>query len=299
LRSEVSIPNDDQISSSTSFQQRYDYDSLNRLAAVTELQNGSTTSFTQAYTYDRWGNRTINQIATTQNVGTNAIETVVDPATNRMYAPNDPGHTQIDYDDAGNQTRDSLSSTGARTYDAENRMKTARDSGQYEWVYTYDADGQRTRRVSEDRDAYWWQVYGFDGELLAEYVGGLAGGEYPLLIPYKEYGYRGGQLLITAESGDEQRLTDFFWRSYQRALTGYYDYGDFDNEWQALGAAASASELNDAAKNYIRSLFSSSDYAARNRSDHDFIHDLYITALNRLPDQSGWDYWQRPSTDNY
>jgi RHS repeat-associated protein len=291
LRSEVSIPNDDQISSSTSFQQRYDYDSLNRLTAVTELQNGSTTSFTQAYTHDRWGNRTINQAATTQNVGINTLDTVVDPVTNRMYAPNDPGHTQIDYDDAGNQTLDSLSSTGARTYDAENRMKTAFDSTQYEWVYTYDADGQRTRRVSEDGDAYWWQVYGFDGELLAEYVGGWYGGEYPTFIPHKEYGYRAGQLLITADSGDEQRLLTFMYRYYQRALPADYSYSGFSTHMEALGAAANASELNEAVKNFARSLFNSSQYAARNRSDYDFIYDLYITCLNRQPDQGGWDYW--------
>ena len=45
-----------------------------------------------------------------------------------------------------------------------------------------------------------WQVYGIDGELLAEY----AAGAYPFL-PRKEYGYRNGQLLVTVANGDEDR----------------------------------------------------------------------------------------------
>src|SRR5205807_7203932 len=39
-----------------------------------------------------------------------------------------------------------------------------------------------------------WQVYGVSGELLAEYPAGAN----PLTPPQKEYGYRNGQLLITA-----------------------------------------------------------------------------------------------------
>ncbi|MCW5967820.1 MAG: hypothetical protein KIT57_04850 [Blastocatellales bacterium] len=41
-----------------------------------------------------------------------------------------------------------------------------------------------------------WQIYGMGGELLAEYAAGGA-----VNAPQKEYGYRGGQLLIVAESG--------------------------------------------------------------------------------------------------
>ncbi|HKZ78753.1 MAG TPA: RHS repeat-associated core domain-containing protein, partial [Pyrinomonadaceae bacterium] len=39
-----------------------------------------------------------------------------------------------------------------------------------------------------------WQLYGFEGELLAEYAANGAAGS-----PQKEYGYRNGQLLVTAE----------------------------------------------------------------------------------------------------
>lgn len=45
-----------------------------------------------------------------------------------------------------------------------------------------------------------WQVYGIDGELLAEYQAGAAPS-----TPQKEYGYRGGELLITATNDGEVR----------------------------------------------------------------------------------------------
>jgi RHS repeat-associated protein len=49
--------------------------------------------------------------------------------------------------------------------------------------------------------------------------------------------------------------------------------------------------LNEAAKTLARGLFNSSSYAARNRSDHDFVYDLYLACYQRQPDQGGWDYW--------
>jgi RHS repeat-associated protein len=63
-------------------------------------------------------------------------------------------------------------------------------------AYTYDADGRRTRRKILGSEA--WQVYGIDGELLAEYAGGGAPS-----APQKEYGYRNGELLVTAESAGQ------------------------------------------------------------------------------------------------
>ena len=63
-------------------------------------------------------------------------------------------------------------------------------------AYTYNADGQRVRRTvgGQPSAVTTWQVYGMDGELLAEYAANAAAAS-----PQKEYGYRNGQLLITAE----------------------------------------------------------------------------------------------------
>jgi RHS repeat-associated protein len=59
-------------------------------------------------------------------------------------------------------------------------------------TYTYNADGQRVRRKVGGVET--WQIYGMEGELLAEYAASGA-----VTLPQKEYGYRNGQLLISAE----------------------------------------------------------------------------------------------------
>jgi hypothetical protein len=97
------------------------------------------------------------------------------------------------YDVAGNLTNDTYTGAGSRTYDADNRMTTAWGGNNQSQVYNYNADGQRTRRKVNGVET--WQVYGMDGELVAEYAASGAVGS-----PQKEYGYRNGQLLITAEA---------------------------------------------------------------------------------------------------
>ena len=97
------------------------------------------------------------------------------------------------YDTAGNLITDTYTGAGTCEYDAENKMTRAW-GGNNQWQeYTYNADGQRTRRKVDGQET--WQIYGMDGELLAEYA---ANGS--LSSPQKEYGYRNGQLLITAEA---------------------------------------------------------------------------------------------------
>ncbi|HEV7475291.1 MAG TPA: hypothetical protein VGN90_14655, partial [Pyrinomonadaceae bacterium] len=79
-----------------------------------------------------------------------------------------------------------------RVYDAENRLASETQANNYlAGSYTYDAEGQRVRRKVDGVET--WQVYGLGGELLAEYA---ANASYS--APQKEYGYRNGQLLITA-----------------------------------------------------------------------------------------------------
>jgi hypothetical protein len=87
---------------------------------------------------------------------------------------------------------------GHRTFDAENRIIAAEKpvSGKVTSAYyTYNGDGQRVRRKISTYEI--WQIYGFDGELLAEYP--QNGPSLAVAQPQKEYGYRNGQLLVTAE----------------------------------------------------------------------------------------------------
>ena len=96
------------------------------------------------------------------------------------------------YDNAGNLTNDTYSGQGQRNYDAENRMTQAWANSQWQ-TYTYDANGQRVKRSINinGTQTETWQVYGVNGELLAEYAANASASS-----PQKEYGYRNGQLLV-------------------------------------------------------------------------------------------------------
>ena len=186
------------------FTQDYDYDALNRLRGVTEGGR-----WRQQYDYDRWGNRTLNAAAT-QVYEEHAPYSIpkpqfaVDTATNRLGVPTGRSE-QMDYDAAGNLILDTYQGEqgggGTRTYDAENRMTSAQFvAGQTQTAsYVYDADGRRVKR-GVGSSAEVWQVYGVGGELLAEYAPQAAPNQ-----PRKEYGYRGGELLVTAEPGAAQQ----------------------------------------------------------------------------------------------
>lgn len=180
------------IPGSSFYQQTYEYDELNRLKSVAEKLNGTDVdSFKQAYTYDRFGNRTINQALTTANVP--RPNYTVDINTNQLTAP--AGYNYA-YDAAGNQTNDNYTGGGQRVFDAENRMTAAQGIGGGQWqYYKYSGGGQRVRRIVSGVET--WQVYGIGGELLAEYAANAAPAS-----PQKEYGYRGGQLLITTTTGE-------------------------------------------------------------------------------------------------
>jgi RHS repeat-associated protein len=193
------IPNNDQITGYVDSTFFYDYDSLNRLDVAREVLGGQN-NWVQDYDYDRYGNRTINQNNTsgpTTGPPINKKDFTVNTANNQLGVPVNQSGTMT-YDYAGNLTTDTYSGVTAavlRAYDAENRMTKETQANSYvAGEYTYNANGQRVRRKVNGGET--WQVYGFDGELLAEYA---ANASY--LTPQKEYGYRNGQLLITAAAG--------------------------------------------------------------------------------------------------
>ena len=47
-----------------------------------------------------------------------------------------------------------------------------------------------------------------------------------------------------------------------------------------------------AMREFGMTVFESSEYAARNRSDHWYVYDLYKTYLMRDPDGPGWAWWE-------
>jgi RHS repeat-associated protein len=141
----------------------------------------------QNFSYDRYGNRQISS----SSGGVNNANLSFDTSTNRLTAINSVTQT---FDSAGNMTGNS---SVAWAYDAENHLTRAYQTGnpstQY-GIYIYDGDGHRARRWNAT-DGEVWQVYGLDGELLAEYNANASASS-----PNKEYGYSNGRLLITADS---------------------------------------------------------------------------------------------------
>jgi RHS repeat-associated protein len=295
IQSQHFIPTDDQISSYNWTEDRYSYDSLNRLKSVAGYHGAMNVGyapqdFGQVYDYDRYGNRTINP---SSNISNMQFDNADAQNTNRLYAPGDTAiqdmnQRRIRYDAAGNQTYDSYSfpGQGARTYDGENHLKQAQGSLNNQWeTYTYDYAGRRIKRNVNGVET--WNVYGMGGELLAEYKSGAA----PFL-PSKEYGYRGGELLVTMASGDDVRLSRFVTNLYygaKQADPTSQQLQEAVNQLAAAGAT-SQSQLLTVASQTARSLFTATNYKS-SRSDAQYVADLYYAYLQRGPDDSGLGWW--------
>lgn len=248
----VYVPDNDQASQHVQFTSSFTYDSLNRLLYVNGQRWASATSVTdnlwkQTYIYDRFGNRRIDtNVANTFGAGVNNKNFTVDTNTNRLGVPGgQPG--LMTYDNTGNLVTDTYTGGGSRTYDAENRMRTAVGGSGQTQVYTYNADGHRTRRKIDNVEL--WQIYGIDGDLLAEYAASAA-----VTTPLKEYGYRNGQLLVTAEPAPtsvQWRVVDHlgtprmvFNQTGSFATTKRHDYLPFGEEISAYGGRTTAQGYN-------------------------------------------------------
>lgn len=191
-KAEIYVPNADW--SYNMLVDLYSYDGLNRLQQVSELQWGTQAVYTQVYTYDRWGNRQINQAASSGNINTKQFS--VDTSSNRLGVPSGQSG-QLAFDASGNITTDTYSRADTvRTYDAENRLITNTDTNNVLSRYTYDGTDRRARRAVGSIET--WQVYGLGGELLAEYDANAQPANARL-----EYGYRSGELLVIATNTAE------------------------------------------------------------------------------------------------
>jgi RHS repeat-associated protein len=104
----------------------YGYDAFNRLTSA------SATGQAYTYAYDRFGNRW-------QQNGPHSSQPGFD-ANNHMISG-----LGVTYDAAGNETSDG---TTAYTYDSEDRIITATNSGSGTSNYSYDADGRRIRKTT-------------------------------------------------------------------------------------------------------------------------------------------------------
>ena len=145
--------------------------------------------YQQTYLIDAWGNRQIDANGGQTWGGVNN-RTFTLPTLNGVPLTNRFGELYSDL--AGNVTADFATGGDNMTFDGASRMTRA-ITGSLTSHYVYDASGQRVRRIIGVNET--WQVFGFDGELLAEYP--VASGA-PSANAQREYGYRGGDMLVVA-----------------------------------------------------------------------------------------------------
>jgi YD repeat-containing protein len=89
---------------------------------------------------------------------------------------------------------------------------------------------------------------------------------------------------------DDQFVQNFFTWCLARTPSGDETTYWYNQLRVAYGRGQTSLKL--AALELGRTLFESADYAARNRTDHWYVYDLYKTYLMRDPDSGGWAMWE-------
>ena len=149
----------------TAIVQDYNYDSLNRIKDATETVSSSII-WKQTFSYDRYGNRRFdtsgsNTTTIPGGCSTAQCNPTIDTANNRFTTGQ--GYT---YDSSGNLLTDAEGRTF--TYDAENKQKTAANSGGTIGTYSFDGDGKRVKKVSPTETTLF--VYDASSKMVAEYL---------------------------------------------------------------------------------------------------------------------------------
>ncbi len=176
--------------------------------------------------------------------------------------------------------------------------------------YDYtNAGGKRTGQLTKitnnlDTSGNHNRSYSYDalGRLAQATGGPFAAPAWTQSYSYDRYGNRTG---VTA-TGNSQGAPAPSCTSSQTLATDQFVTNFYSG---ALARSPNSAELNSwtsqlreayylgqsqeiATASYMgRQLFKSQEYASRNRSDHDFVGDLYWAYLQRAPDQGGWDFW--------
>ncbi len=260
--------------------ERYVYDSVGRLDRASEYLPDGTLNYRYDYDYDRYGNR-FQPAQGTQNFQVTYLpveRSDVSAASNRFTA-------NMGYDAAGNVTTDGKYRYQLYDYDANHRLiQTSRpDSSRTSAVY--DGAGQRVQTTIE-RNEYHHYVYDALGRVIAEY--GSDGW-------VRDRIYRGGEMIATDEAIGtclktiEQFVNAFYWG----ALGRFPSDAERQSESTQLRSAQAQgqSQMVAEAQRFGRELFHSAEYAARSRTDGQFVHDMYYAWQQRPADESGYQGW--------
>jgi RHS repeat-associated protein len=272
------------------WQQRYNYDSIGRLNKAKEVRGDNNQQAWQAaYTYDPWGNR-FQSGGENAGVGYTAVVTSDVNTTNNRFIST--GQTPVAYDDAGRITSDSKFRGMQYQYDTNGRMRwAARLDGTGATSATFDGSGQRVQTTLNGITRNF--VYNVSGQLVAEYRQGVLD---------REYIYQGGALLASDEQPRSCSLpTSTFVENFYSGALGRATVDPESPQWTATLDQAMAQgfdPLLTQAQSLGNTLFTSTEYANRNRNNTQFVTDLYWAYLQRGPDQGGLDFWVYQLTYN-
>jgi RHS repeat-associated protein len=271
------------------WQQRYTYDSVNRLSKASEVRGDDSQQVWQtAYTYDRWGNRFQSGSDNSGAVYEPVVGSDINPANNRFIST---GQKPINYDDAGQIISDSRFRSMQYQYEADGRMRwAARLDGTGAITATFDGSGQRVQTILNGSTRNF--VYNLFGQLVAEYRSGVLD---------REYIYQAGGLLATDEQPRSCSVpTDTFVSNFFSGALNPQTIGS-QSQWEtSLNQAMSQgfNPLLTQAQSLGTALFNSTDYVNQGRSNTQFVTDLYSAYLQRGPDQEGLDFWVYQLTNN-
>ena len=128
--------------------QSYSYDALNRIASAEETVS-NTQTWKQEFSYDQYGNRSF--------VTGSGHTTTLGSCSTAVCNPTISGNTTAD---ANGQTY---------TYDGENKMVEASNSGGTLGEYVFDGDGKRVKKYVQSTSELTVFVYDASGKSIAEY----------------------------------------------------------------------------------------------------------------------------------
>jgi len=93
---------------------------------------------------------------------------------------------------------------------------------------------------------------------------------------------------ISASSSDQYSV-NFLQAGLGRSLIG--NEGTYWTDIMRAAYSQGQPSMLMAMTEFGMTVFESKEYIGLNRSDHDYVYDLYETYLMRYPDQDGWGYW--------
>lgn len=158
--------------------------------------------------------------------------------------------------------------------------------------YGYLRDGTAAGRtghltkVTDNRDAAKNRHYEYDPlGRLRRASAGAAAGSWAQHYLYDRYGNRSHVL--------SQKTSDWLTTLYNVVLNRAPDATGLAT-WESVlrnGYAQGQAQFLQAAKETAAGFFNSDEYVDRNRSNSDYVRDLYLVYLSREPDQGGWVAW--------